>query len=185
MIAHNDVMLMRANRNQDEVYTPFYAVDLLLEFLPKDKIIWLPFDEEWSAFNQSLSEKGYQVTRSSLKEGKDFFQYEPEQWDILVSNPPFSVKDKVIERAYSFNKPFALLLPIAVIQGKNRHRIFQNDVQLLVPDCRVEFHTNENMQEWSKGIYFGSAYLCRDLLPSKLELRTLHKYQRPLMGGDK
>ena len=74
----------------DEVYTPFYAVEPLLEFLPKDKKIWCPFDEEWSAFYQLLSEQGYEVERSSLNEGKDFFRYEPEKWDILVSNPPFS-----------------------------------------------------------------------------------------------
>ncbi len=36
----------------DEVYTPFYAVEPLSEFIPKDKIIWCPFDEEWSAFYQ-------------------------------------------------------------------------------------------------------------------------------------
>ena len=36
----------------DEVYTPFYAVETLMEFLPKDKKIWCPFDEEWSAFYQ-------------------------------------------------------------------------------------------------------------------------------------
>lgn len=36
----------------DEVYTPFYAVDSILEFIPKDKTIWLPFDKEWSSFNQ-------------------------------------------------------------------------------------------------------------------------------------
>lgn len=66
----------------DEVYTPFYAVEPLLEFLPKDKKIWCPFDEEWSAFYQLLSEQGYEVERSSLNEGKDFFRYEPEKWDI-------------------------------------------------------------------------------------------------------
>ena len=55
----------------DEVYTPFYAVEPLLEFLPKDKKIWCPFDEEWSAFYQLLSENNYNVIRSSLKEEKD------------------------------------------------------------------------------------------------------------------
>lgn len=40
----------------DEIYTPFYCVDPLLEFLKdKTKIIWCPFDKEWSAFNQVLT----------------------------------------------------------------------------------------------------------------------------------
>ena len=181
---------LTANRTSagDEVYTPFYAVELLLEFLPKDKKIWCPFDEEWSAFYQFLSEKGYEVERSSLKEGQDFFRYEPEHWDILVSNPPFSKKNDVLKRAFSFQKPFALLLPVNSIQGKARYKIFNNEIQMLSFDGRVDYHTRQNMECTTKGNHFGSAYFCRDLLPSKLELRQLVKYDRPLVtptiGGD-
>ncbi|MBR1431814.1 tRNA (adenine-N(6)-)-methyltransferase [Ruminococcus sp.] len=180
---------LTANRTSagDEVYTPFYAVEPLTEFLPEDKVIWCPFDEEWSAYYRLLSEKGYTVVRSSLKEGQDFFTYEPEKWDILVSNPPFSKKDNVLQRAFSFDKPFALLLPVNSIQGKRRYRIFRNRIQMLVFDGRVDYHTRKNMQETTKGNHFGSAYFCRDLLPTKLELRQLNKYERPLLsptGGD-
>ncbi len=171
----------------DECYTPFYAVEPILEFLPKDKIIWCPFDEEWSAFYQLFSERGYNVIRSSLIEGQDFFRYEPENWDILVSNPPFSKKDDVLKRAFSFNKPFALLLPVNSIQGKKRFQIFGNDIQMLVFDGRVNYHTNGDMQNFTNGNHFGSAYFCRDILPTKLEMRQLVKYNRPLAqlsGGD-
>ena len=181
---------LTANRTRagDEVYTPFYAVEPLLEFLPKDKKIWCPFDEEWSAFYQFLSEKGYEVERSSLKEGQDFFRYEPEYWDILVSNPPFSKKNDVLKRAFSFQKPFALLLPVNSIQGKARYKIFNNEIQMLSFDGRVDYHTRQNMECYTKGNHFGSAYFCRDLLPTKLEFRQLVKYDRPLVtptiGGD-
>ena len=172
----------------DEVYTPFYAVEPLMEFLPKDKKIWCPFDEEWSAFYQLLSEQGYEVERSSLNEGKDFFRYEPEKWDILVSNPPFSKKNEVLKRAFSFQKPFALLLPVNSIQSKTRYQIFENRIQMLCFDGRIDYHTWQNMECYTKGNHFGSAYFCRDLLPSKLELRQLVKYDRPLVtptiGGD-
>ncbi len=164
----------------DEVFTPFYAIEPLLEFLPKDKIIWCPFDEEWSAYYQLLTEKGYKVIRSSLKEGQDFFEYEPDKWDILVSNPPFSKKNAVLKRAYALNKPFALLLPVNSIQGKQRYEIFKNEIQMLVFDSRVDYHTHNNMQTYTKGNHFGSAYFCRNFLPTKLELRRLNKYERPL-----
>ena len=36
----------------DEIFTPFYAVEPLLKYVPKDKVIWMPFDEEWSAYYQ-------------------------------------------------------------------------------------------------------------------------------------
>ena len=164
----------------DEVYTPYYAVEPLLEFLPRDKTIWCPFDEEWSAFYQTFTRGGYKVVRSSLAEGQDFFEYEPPQWDIMISNPPFSKKDAVLQRAFELGKPFALLLPCNSIQGKKRFKIFQNEIQMLCFDTRVDYHTNGNMQTYTKGNHFGSAYFCRDFLPSKLELRELHKYDKPL-----
>lgn len=164
----------------DEVFTSFYAVEPLLEFVPKSKIIWCPFDEEWSAFYQLFSENGYQVIRSCLKDNQDFFYYEPEQWDILISNPPFSKKNEVLKRTYSFEKPFALLLPTNSIQSKKRFEIFRNDIQLLAFDARVDYHTRNNLLCTTKGNHFSSAYFCRNLLPTKLELRRLNKYEKPL-----
>lgn len=60
----------------DEVYTPFYAVDPLLEFLQdkKDKVIWCPFDEEWSAFYQTFIGGGVQGYPKFFERRKGFFQ---------------------------------------------------------------------------------------------------------------
>jgi hypothetical protein len=164
----------------DEVYTPFYAVSPLLEYLPKDKVIWCPFDEQWSAFYQTLSENGYTVIRSSLTDNQDFFTYEPAKYDIVVSNPPFSKKDLVLKWLYKLNKPFAVLLPVNSIQGKNRFKIFSKDIQMLVFDSRIDYHTNGNFETYTKGNHFGSAYFCRNLLPERLVLKKLTNFERPL-----
>ena len=115
---------LSSDKTDNELYTPFYVVDPIIKYLPKDKIIWCPFDEKWSAFYVRLRELGYRVIRSSLSDGQDFFKYEPERWDLIVSNPPFSIKDKVLERLYSFQKPFAVLLPLNSLQGKSRYKYF-------------------------------------------------------------
>ena len=74
------------------------SCNILLKYIEKDKVIWCPFDEEWSAYYQMFTENGYKVIRSSLAEGQDFFTYEPdEHYDIIISNPPFSKKDKVLK----------------------------------------------------------------------------------------
>ncbi|WP_336608159.1 hypothetical protein [Campylobacter sp. RM12642] len=59
----------------DEVYTPFYAVEPLLEFIPKSKTIWCPFDKEWSAFVQLFTKNGNKVIYSHIDDsrGGDFF----------------------------------------------------------------------------------------------------------------
>lgn len=165
----------------NECYTPYFAVDPILKYIPKDKIIWCPFDEEWSAFYQTLKMGGWKVVRSSLSEGKDFFEYEPDEWNIIISNPPFNVKDRVLERLYSFNKPFAVILPMNSLQGKTRYKYFSHGIQLLAFDSRIPFHNPDNMEKYTKGSPFASAYFCRDLLPRDLILEKLVEYEKPLV----
>lgn len=166
----------------DEVYTPFYAVEPLLKYIPKDYIIWLPFDEKWSAFYQMFIEKGYKVIRSCLKDNQDFFNYEPkEKYDIIISNPPFSKKDKVLKRLYELNKPFMILLPMNSLQGKGRYNHFKNGIQLLTFDSRIDYHTNNNFKTYTKGNHFASAYFCKNILPKDLIIEKLTKYDRSLI----
>ena len=54
-----------------------------------------------SAYVKVLSEAGYRVITSHIDDGMDYFTYEPDNWTVMVSNPPFSKKDEVLERAYS------------------------------------------------------------------------------------
>lgn len=165
----------------DETYTAFYAVDPLLEFLPITTKIWCPFDEDWSAYFQTFKENGYFVIRSSLNDGQDFFNYLPsEDYDIIISNPPFSKKDKVLKRLYELDKPFAILLPVTSIQGKGRFKHFINGLELLVFDGRIGYHTNQDFENYKSGVHFASSYFCRGFLPEKLIFRELHKYKRPL-----
>lgn len=70
-----NVGYLTANRTSsgDEIYTPYYAVEPLLEFLPKNKIIWLPFDEEWSAFYNLLKNQGGVQSSKKLLERRSKF----------------------------------------------------------------------------------------------------------------
>ena len=172
---------LTSDRNDNELYTPFYVVDQISKYLPKNKTIWCPFDEEWSAFYVRLKELGYSVIRSSLADGKNFFDFEPDEWDIIVSNPPFSIKDQVIQRLYSFQKPFAILLPLNSLQGKSRYKYFAGGVQLLSFDARIGYHDHNNMQYIVKGSPFASAFFCKDLLPRDLIVEKLNVYERSLV----
>lgn len=172
---------LQSNKENNELYTPLYAVDPILKYIPKDKIIWCPFDEEWSAFYRRLKEEGYNVVRSSLKDGQDFFTYEPNKWDMIVSNPPFSSKDKVLERLYSFKKPFAILLPLNSLQGKTRFKFFTQGIQLLSFDSRISFHKPDSMDIVIKGSPFATAYFCKDLLPRDLIVEELKFYEKSLV----
>lgn len=105
------------NGGGDEQYTPAKTVELLLPYIQhlKGKIIWLPFDREDSQFVKVLSNNGFNVVYSHIDYGQDFFNYEPERWDVIISNPPYTNKRRYWERCLDLGKPFALLLPVNIL----------------------------------------------------------------------
>jgi hypothetical protein len=101
----------------DEQYTPQYGVEVLLPHIQhlKNKIIWLPFDTEDSQFVKVLTKNGFKITYSHLDNDQDFLNYEPKNWDVMISNPPYKNKRVYWERALDLKKPFALLLPLNIL----------------------------------------------------------------------
>ena len=102
--------ILYSSGSNDECYTPKYAVLPILKYIPNESVVWCPFDTEESEFVKEIS-KANKVIFSHINNGQDFYNYEPkEKWDIIISNPPFTNKRKIFERALSFNKPFALIM---------------------------------------------------------------------------
>ena len=168
------------SNKKDEAYTPYYAVEPIIKYINPNLIIWCPFDQEWSAYVRLLRENGNVVITGHINNGLDFFKYEPDYYDIIITNPPFSCKDEVIARLYELNKPFAILLPLNSLQGVNRYEYFKNGIQLLTFDQRIDFHDPEHMDVPNKGTPFASAYFCRDILPNDLIIERLNKFDRSL-----
>lgn len=180
----------------DECYSPFYICLPLVKYIEDFKRrnslkrvkILCPFDEEWSAFVQTFKEAGYDVDFTSLNSGKDFFTYTREEIkdvDIIISNPPFSKKQEVIEKLYELDKPFCMLLPVNAIQGKNRYQYFKDDIQMIIFDSRVGFHKKKD-EKTIEGCSFGSAFFCRHFLPEYSDVHSfvvekLKKFERPLV----
>lgn len=60
MPINTGVLTSNKTADGDECFTPYYAVEPLLEFIPKGETIWCPFDLEWSAFVQTFKQGGVQ-----------------------------------------------------------------------------------------------------------------------------
>ena len=165
-----------SNSSSDECYTPEYAVRPLLKYLIGKKTIWCPFDKEWSAYVRILKEAGHDVICSHIDDGKDFFEYEPEGYDIIISNPPFSIADDILKRLYSLGKPFIMLLPLKYLQAKGRGELFvKYGIQLLSFDKRIGYYVNGDMTKPKEGNYQASSYFCYDILPRDLIIEILDK----------
>ena len=166
------------NKETDE--NLYYELARNFHYGFNDSII--DYDKALQNYNKALQfeEEGFKVIRSSLAEGQNFFEYEPkEHYDIIVSNPPFSKKDKVLKRLYELDKPYAMLLPLAVLQGNSRFKYIK-DCEWIGFNKRIGFHTNNDFQKYTKGAAFATGYLCKGILPEKLILERLEEYEREL-----
>lgn len=169
MITSKNLLYSKGNNN--ECYTPDYAVEPILEFIPKDVIVWCPFDTEESEFVKQISKKN-PVIYSHIIHGQDFFNYEPEMWDIIISNPPFTNKRKYFERALSFNKPFALIMSNTWLNDSAPKQLFKDkDLQLLMFDKRMKFISPDGRP--NDKITFSSSYYCWNFLPKQIIMKSL------------
>ena len=121
-----------AFNEKDEYYTPKILVDAILPYVPGGKIVWCPFDTKDSEFVHAISDKN-KVVYSHIWKGKDFFEYEPPEYDIIISNPPFTRKLEVLNRLYALNKPFAMILPLPMLNYQEVGDFFlDKKLQLLI-----------------------------------------------------
>lgn len=173
----------------DEYLTPRYAVEPIIKYL-KNKFnnILCPFDKQDSQYVRVLIKEGFRVIYSH-KDDKDFFSYKTSDLndiDCIVSNPPYSIKSKVLKRLYELNKPFMMLLPQNCLQSKERTDLFiKYGLEYLGFDSRICFYTNNDLTSIKMGNSFGSGYFCWKVLPEKLIFEKLNPIQEPYFNNDK
>jgi hypothetical protein len=166
----NSKKVLYSKGNNDECFTPAYGVMPILKYIPKHAIVWCPFDTEKSEFVKQISKQN-KVIFSHINNGQDFFTYEPKQWDVIISNPPFTNKRNYFERALSFNKPFALIMTNTWLNDAAPKQLFkEKELQLLLFDKRMKF-INSNISQHK--ITFSSSYYCWNFLPKQLIVERL------------
>ena len=130
----------------DEYYTPKYVVEILLPYLKNNKdikTIWCPFDKEWSEYVKVLTDNGYEVIHTHIDYGQDFLTYEPNfEFDAIISNPPFSIKNEIFEKTISYGKPWALLMSATSIQSASFVRVLSKEPKLnnIMFDKRISYN---------------------------------------------
>tara|TARA_B100001094_G_C18001245_1_gene705301 strand:+ start:328 stop:822 length:495 start_codon:yes stop_codon:yes gene_type:complete len=161
MASTNLKMLHKTGNNikSDECYTPNLALIPLLEYLDKNKIYYDCTSGISSNVVNFFNNNGF-ICKNSFN--RDFLTDNFDDYDIIITNPPYSKKDKFIERCYKIGKPFALLLPVSSLQGQKRGEMFsENGIEILTLNKRIDFT--------GKGSpHFGVAWFCYKILPERL-----------------
>ena len=162
--------VLYSSGSNDECLTLIEGVKPILKYIPKDWIVWCPFDTKESNFVKEIS-KTNKVIHSHISEGKDFYTFEPkEHWDCIISNPPFTNKRLIFERALSFDKPFALIMSNTWLNDSAPKQLFKNkDLQLLMFEERMKFLNNGVV---NNKITFSSSYYCYKFLPNQIIMES-------------
>ena len=163
---------------RDQCQTPYYALDLILPWLPQfdGLTIWEPATGQGMMVDR-LVFKGHQVLGTDLLTGSNYFDFQPHDYGVQVTNPPYSVKYEWLERAYHLGKPFALLMPIDVMGAATAQRLFSEyGVQIILMDKRIDFYMpNKGFKKG--GSPFASAwYTWKFNLPDQINYATITQY---------
>ena len=159
------------NGRSDEFGTPEYAIKPLLPFLKKDMLIW---ECAWGggSLAKHLKKRGFKVIGHKHE---DFLKYNTGlNQDIIITNPPYSLKDEFLKKCFYFNKPFALLMPLTTLEGLKRGELFRKyGIQLIIPNRRINFETPSGK---GGGAWFQTAWFCWKMnLPKDLNFVKLER----------
>lgn len=114
-------------RSETDFYpTPPDVTETLLRVLnlPSNTTIWEPACGDGDMVDV-MRKAGHTVVATDLRYGQDFLTTKTPECDWIITNPPFSVSDKFIERCAETGKPFALLLKSQYWHAKKRYELFQ------------------------------------------------------------
>ena len=164
------------NKN-DEFYTPEYAVEPLLKYIPKGSSVLCPFDTSESNIVKLLKSHSCAVSHSHLFDGQDFFSLKKPVVDFVVSNPPYSLKGEVLERLFDWGVPFAMLLGVVgLFESQKRFEMFRdNTFEVMYLNRRVSYFKDYSDQKPSLNPPFSSVWLCSKVLPDRMVFEEINK----------
>ena len=168
----------------DDIATPFSATDYLIPALNhltaygRHPVIWESAPLRWDAANwtaSQLREKKSKLTERLEHHGFPVIEWRhasffdiipPDIYDVIVTNPPYSIKRQWVARTMSHSKPWALLLPIASL-GVNKGGLnsMLSECQVVLPPRRVDFTGKGSPWQYVAWYTHGFDLPCGQLIP--------------------
>ena len=115
--------------------TPNHAWEDIKHLIPKDKLIWEAFYGDGES-GKYLKEK---MNLNIIHEPIDFFTEPPDEWDMIVSNGPFSKAKEIMEKMLEYDKPFILIMPSSKINTLYFREWKDKGIQIIIPRKRIHF----------------------------------------------
>ena len=141
----------------DEYYTRRKTLEDIRQYIPSNAVLYEPFYGNGQSVTY-LRDLGYQTVFKDV----DFFSNEilnESQYDMILTNPPFTKKKEVLQKLKIINKPFIAILPMTVVFTLYFHQIFNNndEIQMIIPNKHIHYD-NDKIKKDNTSFY--SIYLC-------------------------
>lgn len=147
---------------RDQFLTPNYGTDLIVPFLPKGVHIWECCSGLQNKMANRLQERGFEVTATTIENRYNCLEYLPDKFSYVVTNPPFSLKLKIVKRFIDLELPFAFLIPadwsIWLIEAVENY-----NCELIVPKRRISYITPTGKSGKQSQAQFHSLWITRHL----------------------
>ena len=158
-----------AGSGKDEFYTPFYAIEPLVKYIPEGSKIWCPFDKPVSNIVKCFENHECFVEATHIENGVDFFNAVTRDCDFIISNPPYSMKNEVFERLFQIGIPFAMLVGVVgLFESEKRFSLFEkNRFEIMWLSKRISYFKNYDDQKPSLNPPFSSVWLTSNVLPNQ------------------
>ena len=136
----------------DDYETPKYILEMILPYITPYKRIYDPF-----YCNGYVINEWKELNKECINEKKDAFNRDhPENYDIIISNIPFSIKKKCFELLFKLDKPFIILTTIDTL-GSVWIKKYFNDLQFIISNTK------------KSSSWFDTMWVCYGLnLPEKI-----------------
>ncbi|MEM3264787.1 MAG: class I SAM-dependent methyltransferase [Thermoplasmata archaeon] len=170
----NSHMPPKKKGSPDNFQTPAIAILPLIPYLKREWTIWECAQGKGN-LTKALEKEGFRVIGSDIIDGVDFLKSNVNYvFDCIITNPPYSLKDEFLERAYEIGKPFALLMPLTALEGKKRQGLYKRyGLQLMLLNRRINFETPSGN---GSGSWFATAWFTFGLhLPKDIVFADLPK----------
>lgn len=110
----------------DDCYSPPYILHPILPYIPKDTVIWEPCAGD-DYLGDALRLAGYTVISTDLRHGREFDLFTmatPPGVGLILTNPPYSIKARVIAELLRRRLPWALFVPFETTASKKVRDLF-------------------------------------------------------------
>ncbi len=160
---------LTGNVLSDEWYTPQFIVDKCLEIIKKEynsPTVLLPFDTEKSLFVKTLMKENYDICFNFNDFLENYYYF-----DVLVTNPPFSIKQQVFEKCLKYRKDFILVLPETFIFSVGFYDLIEKygfKYKIYSPKQRVYF-IDENGNQNRPNFHSIIVYVSNQFTENKIE----------------